>query len=252
MTEIKPVLARVALCSAMFSGIGLSGLMLQGCSSSPTPNYYSLTPLFQGQNQNSNRQVRVIEVLPVGLSDRLNRIPLVLQNSQGAAQVLNDDRWTSTMAAELRDGLSAGLQQKLGAFDRYNSGMTGGKAAYRIAADFSHFDFIQTATATANSPKGKHSKTANQVLIAVAWTVKLDDPNRPLTDAKKVKALTQVQQLSCRMQISQTLPQATPKLVDVVETARTSLAQVTQVIASSVLAFEQRRAVNLPNVVCDQ
>ncbi|MFX7333333.1 ABC-type transport auxiliary lipoprotein family protein, partial [Acinetobacter baumannii] len=73
----------------------------------------------------SNSTVQVIEVLPVGIPDRLDRAPLVLQESNGKSTVLDNERWTSTLGTQLRDTLSAGLQQKLGAIDSYSSGLSG-------------------------------------------------------------------------------------------------------------------------------
>lgn len=60
-------------------GLLLAIVGLAGCSSSPTPNYYSLTPTVKPLVSSN---VRVIEVLPVGLPDRLNRAPLVLQEDR--------------------------------------------------------------------------------------------------------------------------------------------------------------------------
>ncbi len=48
----------------------------------------------------------------MALPDRLNRIPLVLQQPSGESKVLDNDRRTSTFSSELRDSLSAGLQRK--------------------------------------------------------------------------------------------------------------------------------------------
>lgn len=226
--------------------VGVSAsVLLSACSSSNTPNYYSLTPKITPVVQSN--QVRVIEVLPVGLADRLNRIPLVIQSPKGESKVLNEDRWTSTLSAELRDGLSAGLQQKLGAFDRYNSGMTGGKAAYRIAVDFSRFDFIQNAERIQSK---RSQQTADQIEVAVAWTVKYDDPNRPLSNPKNAQESPKSQQLSCRMQWVQPIATANPKLLDVVETSRQSLTQVVDAIATSVLDFERKQKAFIQNGTC--
>lgn len=213
----------------------MGSVLLTACSASKEPNYYSLTPQISPVMQ--SQQVRVIEVLPVGLADRLNRIPLVIQSPRGDSQVLNEERWTSTLSAELRDGLSAGLQQKLGAFDRYNSGMTGGKAAYRIAVDFSRFDFIQNQL---DSQAKQKMGNTDQVAVAVAWTVKFDDPNRPLSNSKNAQEAPKTQQLSCRMQWQQAVDGKNPKLLDTVESSRQALAQVVDAISASVVALERK------------
>ncbi|WP_205731271.1 PqiC family protein, partial [Acinetobacter baumannii] len=105
--------------------------------------------------------VQVIEVLPVGIPDRLDRAPLVLQDSSGKSTVLNNERWTSTMGTQLRDTLSAGLQQKLGAIDSYSSGLSGNnQPLYRVSTDFSHFDIVDNSN----------------INVAVSWVVKRQIP----------------------------------------------------------------------------
>ena len=220
----------------------LIGLVATACSTSKGPNYYSLTAQVL---PTATAQVRVIEVLPVGLADRLNRIPLVIQHLNGKSNVLNDERWTSTLAAELRDGLSAGLQQKLGAVDRYNSGMTGGKAAYRIAADFSRFDIVDRSASTQNSAEAQR-----EIVVAVAWSIKYDDPNRALSAINAMPAMKATGQLSCRMSFSQAVVSNNNQLVDAVNTARHSLSQVVDAVAQSVLALESQSRVSSAGVTC--
>lgn len=217
-------------------------MTVTACSSSKSPNYYSLTPQVI---PTATTQVRVIEVLPVGLADRLNRIPLVVQQADGKSNVLNDERWTSTLSAELRDGLSAGLQQKLGAVDRYNSGMTGGKAAYRIAADFSHFDILDRSLARTPQTKGQRD-----IQVAVAWTIKYDDPHRALSSAKATSPTKATGQLSCRMSFSQAVASNQNQMLDSVNSLRQSLSQVVDAVAASVVAVENKSSVRVTNVTC--
>ncbi|MGR2919325.1 PqiC family protein [Acinetobacter sp. 1125_18A] len=224
----------LAGCALLLAVVGLTG-----CSSSPTPNYYSLTPTVKPLVSSN---VRVIEVLPVGLPDRLNRAPLVLQDSSGKSNVLDNERWTSTLGAELRDGLSAGLQQKLGAVDRYSSGMTGGKVSYRIATDFSRFDIIE------------HSNTRSlnrDIEVAVAWIIKRDDPARPLNQPTGVQnAVLPNRQLSCRMAFTDAVGADGNKIVDIVSVSRQSLSKVVEAIAASVVATEANKAVVMEGVIC--
>lgn len=235
--KLDDVLSKLKVSSAVL----LLGV-LTGCSASKEPNYYSLTPQVI---PSASAQVRVIEVLPVGLADRLNRIPLVVQEQDGKSHVLNDERWTSTLSAELRDGLSAGLQQKLGAVDRYNSGMTGGKAAYRIAADFSRFDIVDRSAATTHSAVAQR-----EIVVAVAWTIKYDDPNRPLSSSKTAQAIQATGPLSCRMLLNQVVISKNNQMVDAVNTSRQSLNQVIDAVAQSVLAVERRSQVSITGVTC--
>ena len=220
----------------MASGVVIMGLV--GCSTTPTPNYYSLTPQVSASSTSS---VRVIEVLPVGLPDRLDRPLMVLQQANGQAKVLDNERWTSPLSAELRDGLSAGLQQKLGAVDRYSSGMTGGKDAYRIATDFSRFDIIEKPTSS--------GPINQEIAVAVAWTIKLEKANRVLDASSKSQAVS-LNQLSCRMQFSTPVVSTGQKMTDIVNTAQQSLSQVVNAVSASVVNLETKKVNNLPNVVC--
>ncbi len=214
------------------------GLGLSACSSSPTPSYYSLNPTVTPL---ASSNVRVIEVMPVGLPDRLNRAPMVIQDVTGKSNLQDNQRWTSTLGAELRDGLSAGLQQKLGAVDRYNSGMTGGKVSYRIATEFARFDIVEQA---------KPAET--QIQVVVAWIIKRDDPNRPLTQAST--AIGQAnQQLSCRMAFNNAVASTgknNNNIPDIVNTSRSSLSQIVDAIAASVVASEAKTVMNMKGVSC--
>ncbi|AXY57045.1 membrane integrity-associated transporter subunit PqiC [Acinetobacter chinensis] len=225
--------------------VGLFGGVLTACSTSAPPNYYSLngkipvaTPLHQ------TNQLMMIEVLPVGLADRLNRIPIVIFEANGKSKVLNENRWTSTLAAELRDGLSSGLQQKLGAIDRYNSGMSGGKTTYRIATDFSRFDFIDNqGTANVNNK--------NEIAVAVNWTIKLDQVNHPLTTAKNETKPVQSNTFSCRMVFTQPVAKHQGGIVDLVNSSKDALDQVVDGVASSILNIEDRRKNLKSGVLCN-
>ncbi|ENX38678.1 PqiC family protein [Acinetobacter courvalinii] len=213
------------------AGIVAATLLIAACSGSPTPNYYTLankvTPL-------PSSRVKVIEVLPVGLPDRINRAPLVIQEINGRSNILDNERWTSTLGAELRDNLSAGLQQKLGAVDRYNSGMIGGKVSYRVATDFSHFDIVNTTSANTKN-----------VEVSVAWIIKRNDPNITIDQNS-----TQNQQLACRMTFSQPVSASNNQIAPIVSTASTSLARVIDAMAVSIAALDSKTPVSVAGAVC--
>lgn len=212
---------------------------LTGCSGTKSPNYYTLMPPVTASTTSS---VRVIEVLPVGLPDRLNRPLMVLQDAHGQANVLDNERWTSPLSAELRDGLSAGLQQKLGAVDRYSSGMTGGKDAYRIATDFSRFDIIEKANTSS-------SQSNQEIAVAVAWTIKFEKANR-LTDPSAKTQAVPSNQFSCRMSFNYPVSSTGKKMTNIVNAAQKSLSQVVDGVAASVKNFEVKKMSSIPNVVC--
>lgn len=217
------------------TGLVLMTVMLSACSSSTTPNYYTLAPKV---TPIVSSNVRVIEVLPVGLPDRLNRAPLVIQNNNGQSKVLDNERWTSTLSAELRDGLSAGLQQKLGAVDRYSSGMTGGKVSYRIATDFSRFDIINNHAS---------DKSNRAVEISVAWIIKREDPFKVLSEKTNTNTINQ---LSCRMSFTQPVLNDLNKTQDVVNASSIGLSYVIDAVAASVNMVDEKRIMTINGVTC--
>lgn len=200
-------------------GLGIVvSLMLAACSTSSTPNYYTLISSSVAMPSST---LRVIEVLPVGLPDRLDRTQIVLQEASGQSQVLDLQRWTSTLSSELRDGLSAGLQQRLGAVDRYRSGSTTTLPVYRIATDFSHFDVVRD-----------HSGV--NINVAATWTI-----NRVENISGSTATVQAKSQVACRIAFN-TLAD-TKHLSEVnalVGASRHSLDRVANAIATSVLVME--------------
>ncbi|WP_151980181.1 PqiC family protein [Acinetobacter guerrae] len=217
------------------------GVLVSACSSSPTPNYYTLqskvTPIV-------NSGVRVIEVLPVGLPDRLDRASIVVQDHQGKSKVLDNDRWTSTLSTQLRDGLSAGLQQKLGAVDRYNSGMTAGQMAYRIAADFSNFDVIDDSTHRMLSNSENH-----YINVMVTWIIKADVPVA-MTASASPQTNLQNHSLSCRTSFTVPIQGESRKINNIVAASTQSLNRIIENIADSVVMMNAKKVVNIKGVTC--
>ncbi len=212
--------SRISLKQAM---VVTGALVLSACAT-PSPNYYALTPHVAPL---TSSPVQVIEVSPVGLPDRLDRTQMVLEDTHGQSDVLDLSRWTSSLSAELHDALSAGLQQKLGAVDRYNSGMTGGKVAYRIAADFARFDIIEHTTDTAEGP---------HVAVAVSWIIKRDDPALPAINPDKSLPAPD-RQVSCRMAFNIPIDKGSWRVDGAVGASRIAVNHVVDVVAASVVAM---------------
>ncbi len=207
-------------CSASVGGL----LFISACSSSPTPNYYTLTTMMV--KPVPTNAVRIIEVLPVDLPDRLDRTQIVLQTANGQSKVLDLQRWTSTLSSELKDGLSAGLLQRLGAVDRYASGSPTTLPVYRIAANFSNFDALRGA-----------SKNVDSINVAATWTVSRIEDSVNL--APNASSSSKPHSIACRMMFS--LPantDSTNEVDAVVAASRQSLDKVVTAIAASVVSLE--------------
>lgn len=204
---------------------------LTGCTTSVAPNYYTLAPRVVPTQET---RVRVIEILPVNLPDRLDRSSIMINTEQGQSTILDNDRWTSNLSVELHDSLSSGLQQQLGAVDRYSSGISNTTSTvYRIAIDFSRFDIIKSAALQKNG----------DVEVEVSWMIKPIEPQLNTT----MKQPTH-QTLSCRMTFNQEIA-STLTVPDMVTASKIALNRITTGISNTVLSVEKGNT-QVSNAVC--
>jgi uncharacterized lipoprotein YmbA len=104
-----------------------------------------------------------IDVLAVGVPERLTRPQLVVRKgSGGQMDVLEQDRWTAPFNNELRDTLADGLAVRLGAVDARRGGRQAGQPLYRVAVNLRQFDAI----------------SGERVDAAFGWTVTRIDDSR--------------------------------------------------------------------------
>lgn len=223
----------------------ISGAGLSACSSTPVPSYYTITPTVTALPAN---QIKAIELLPVAVPDRLDRSQIVIQDGNGKSTLLDNQRWSSALSAELHDGISSGLQQALGAVDRYNSGMVGNQVAYRIATDFSRFDVVKTGAAGTLS-LATDSLTLH---VSVAWIAKRLDLVALLNTGTSKPAVDPNRQLSCRLSFTTPVEvHGRAYISDVVAASRQSLNRVVEGMARSVVALDNATAVPaLPGLSC--
>ncbi len=206
--------------SSTVIALGAAVTLLTACSFSSTPNYYTLASTVKMLPGSS---IRSIEVLPVGLPDRLDRTQLIVQDDAGKSKILDLQRWTSALSSELRDGLSSNLQQRLGAVDRYHSGMVTTQPTYRIAADFAHFDISGSRVIDGKS-------VSNSIDVSVTWSVK----------RVEVAGTSIDRQIACRMDFNTAVDRTMGSGVNaIVIASRQSLDKVSAAVASSILAFDQ-------------
>lgn len=204
-------------------------LLLTGCSRSADPNFYTLAPKITPLVSSN---VKLIQVMPVTLPERLNTQLMVLQKTDGKTYVLDSQRWSSNLSNELQSAISASLQQKLGAVDIYSTGLTNGKVSYLIAPEFSRFDIVEDA---------QGYKTSIEVMSA--WVVKRKDPLQSTQNGA-------YQQLNCRMNFTKTVAEKSQDFVNIVATYQDSLNQVTDAIAASTIALDAKKTPNITGVVC--
>ncbi|MGO4307045.1 PqiC family protein [Cupriavidus sp. RAF12] len=119
---------------------------MNGCAS-PDARYYTLAasrsdaaPAVTGRASRSGNP-SWIEVTPVRVPERLNRIQLVVRDGTGGGVKLSDtSRWTSPLPNELRDALSQQLQSSLDAVDVYHHGLSATQPAFRVTTEVVNLD----------------------------------------------------------------------------------------------------------------
>ncbi|RXZ33264.1 membrane integrity-associated transporter subunit PqiC [Oxalobacteraceae bacterium CAVE-383] len=122
--------------------------LLAACASAPPLRFYSLAAPASSAAMDA-APVRsagmFIDVLPVGVPERLARPQLVVRKGNGSdarMDVLEQDRWTAPFNNELHDALADGIAARLGAVDARHGGRQAGQPVYRIAVNLRQFDAI--------------------------------------------------------------------------------------------------------------
>lgn len=142
-------LKRLGSSLAIVFAIGAFG----GCAS-PEARYYTLSPAPEDRPvvtslANQSSDPLWIEVTPVRVPERINRVNLVFSNSSGRATVLEQDRWSAPLPDEFRDALSQQLQTSLGALDTYQRGRSGAKNVYQVSTEVVQIDAVMNERVTA-------------------------------------------------------------------------------------------------------
>lgn len=147
-------------------------LLLSACGSTSNARYYTLS----GPAANAFAPVATapvfIELAPVAVPERLARPQMVLTKPGGQSaelELLEQYRWTSSFENEMRDALSAGITNRLGAVDVSKSGRSQGQAVWRVAVQLRQFDAIEnTRVDAAFSWTARRSDTG--VYAACQWS----------------------------------------------------------------------------------
>lgn len=134
-------LATLAACVAL---VGTA--LLSGCASSPTSRFYTLGGEASAEHAAAvnpavaTRPTFLIEVPTVDMPAQVARNQLVVRDSETRVTVLEQERWASLPADELRRALSGDLAAKLGTFDVFGSPHPENVPVYRIAVNVRRFE----------------------------------------------------------------------------------------------------------------
>jgi uncharacterized protein len=149
----------------------LAALGLAACSAAPTRYYTLLPPPVAPAASAAPFQ---IEVDAVDLPQQVDTQELVVRTSTGELQPVDTRRWIAPLGDELRDALSAGLSQRLGAHDVHglaNAIAPQGQPTWRIGVKVQRFE----------------STLGGAARIDVLWTLRRsDDKAARLTCASSV------------------------------------------------------------------
>ena len=144
---------------------GISLAVLAACSSPPS-RFYTLGS--EGGSTAADRTVSpaiLIDMRPVTVPAAVARSQLVVQVNATQVNVLEDDRWASPLADEIRNAMLAAVSRQSGAVDVHGMTRADNGAVYDVSVDVRRFE----------SWPGSH------VLIDVVWTVRPSNSQGTMT-----------------------------------------------------------------------
>ncbi|CAH2800806.1 MAG: ortholog of Bordetella pertussis (BX470248) BP2750 [uncultured Caballeronia sp.] len=136
--------------------------MLAACAS-PTSRFYTLGG--EARPAPSAPASFYFELASVDMPQQVARNQLVVQTSPAQVRLLEDDRWASLPADEMRRALSADLTQQLGAIDVYNTPHPESVPVYRVKVNVQRFE----------------SWPESQAVIDAVWSVRAAGSSNVLT-----------------------------------------------------------------------
>ncbi|WP_241020502.1 PqiC family protein, partial [Burkholderia sp. Ac-20345] len=119
----------------------VAALALAACSSPPA-RFYTLSPADAAAPLRTApaNPAFLIEVPSVGVPEQVAKNQLVVQKNAAQVDVLEQERWASPPADEIRRALSEDLAAQLGTIDVANSATPPGVPVYRISVNVQRFE----------------------------------------------------------------------------------------------------------------
>ncbi|WP_027783587.1 MULTISPECIES: PqiC family protein [Burkholderia] len=119
----------------------VAALALAACSSPPA-RFYTLSPADAAAPLRTApaNPAFLIEVPSVGVPEQVAKSQLVVQKNAAQVDVLEQERWASPPADEIRRALSDDLAAQLGTIDVANSAYPAGVPVYRISVNVQRFE----------------------------------------------------------------------------------------------------------------
>ncbi|AOJ00982.1 MULTISPECIES: PqiC family protein [Burkholderia] len=147
--------ARLA-CAALAAAAAAT---LAACSSSPPARFYTLdaaaATAATAQNASANPAF-LIQVPSIGVPEQVAKNQLVVQKNAAQVDVLEEERWASPPADEIRRALSSALTRRLDTIDVADAAYPANVPVYRVSVNIQRFE----------SWPGKHAA------LAAVWSVR--------------------------------------------------------------------------------
>jgi uncharacterized protein len=129
------------------TGYASIAFALAACTTSPTSRFYTLGPGATAQGESSSpapaqaaKPAFLIEVSPVGVPTQIARNQLVVQAGDARVDVLEQERWASPPADEIRRALSGDLAARLSTIDVFGTPYAADASVYRISVNVRRFE----------------------------------------------------------------------------------------------------------------
>ncbi|MBN3792183.1 PqiC family protein, partial [Burkholderia sp. Ac-20353] len=128
--------------NALACGAALAAALALAACGSPPARFYTLSPAdatLATRTAPANPPF-LIEVPSVGVPEQVAKNQLVVQKSAAQVDVLEQERWASPPADEIRRALSDDLAAQLGTIDVANSATPAGVPVYRVSVNVQRFE----------------------------------------------------------------------------------------------------------------
>lgn len=187
---MKPRILRTAAAV-----LGLAALA--ACSSAPV-QYYTLASPAPAEAAAAPRAPFLIEVLPVGMPEMLDRSQLVVRQGDAGVAVLDRQRWASPLSDELQAALSAQLASQLGAPDTAGLPRQPGAAVWRIKVEVRRLDAWPGRQLLLDSDWAANLSSDTPTRLTCSSRIALDAPADPagLAEAHQAAVRQLAQQIA--------------------------------------------------------
>jgi uncharacterized lipoprotein YmbA len=142
------------------SALALLGVAIAGCAGTPAPGWHSLVPAAAGAAAAAPSPVKqTLVVGMVSLPDEVDRPQLVVRNASGTPALLDGERWSEPLKAQLPRSLALALARQLpGTLVMATPGGTLVLPTWRVGVDVQRFELQRG--------------TPDRAVLRVVWTLR--------------------------------------------------------------------------------